>query len=604
MTTLPAALSPWEPWLVALPGEVLAGLGPWLPRLRFLLGALSRSGGEGDGEPDGVSGIGRRGSYEQLLLSEWAVAEIAPMEFLRRAAQGEHLFLQPRRRAPAGSPRTVVLFDCGPDLLGAPRLVQAALLIVFARRAADAGATLSWAILQDRNRTLHDVVDAASLRLFVHGRSRRPATPDDLQVLCELAGLVEEPEELWVVGAARAPVADGVRLITVDQPLSEDAVLHVDLPGAGRSPVVLQLPDPPQQAALLRRLATEPVSTVPVGEPGPAADPTAGLIWSQDGRRILTMHGAGDDRVVKAWHVPPNPRSRPGRPRVLPVPAGVPLVGVGFSGRAFHWVTTDGGRGYVHEGFVRRPRAVPLPAVPTPGWFAHDGLRHAIMATPQMHQRDLVLVDAARTLWVVQRSTGGRMEVLATDVLAFQQNTRFELTHVSVAPVSGVVELVQLHASLEIQHREATELGASARAFFGCPGWMSHQRWGLLAVGDGVLWTVYWGSFAGDGEEADNEAMDSLLLDPAEGSVVGVARDPANLNRGVPGLLVLDPARRTLTWRGFGERRKTICTWPRPARSVSASMHRPQVAAVLDDGTVSVRMLEDGVEVLAVEVPW
>ncbi len=44
--------------------------------------------------PDGYDGIGRRGSYDRLLASEWLIHDELPDEFLRRVVSGEHAFLR------------------------------------------------------------------------------------------------------------------------------------------------------------------------------------------------------------------------------------------------------------------------------------------------------------------------------------------------------------------------------------------------------------------------------------------------------------------------------------------------------------------------------
>ncbi len=76
------------------------------------------------------------------------------MEFFRRAASREQLFHRLLCREPAGIRRSVVLLDAGPFQLGAPRLAQMAALVVFARRAAQGRADLSWGVLQDPHRRL------------------------------------------------------------------------------------------------------------------------------------------------------------------------------------------------------------------------------------------------------------------------------------------------------------------------------------------------------------------------------------------------------------------------------------------------------------------
>ena len=591
---LPPSLAAWEPWLGAVPGDVLGALGPWLPRLRLLVGALQRSTGEGDGEPDGVAGIARRGSYEQLLLSEWALAEVAPLEFVRRAAQGEHLFLERRRRAEAGSRRSVVLFDCGPDQLGAPRLAQVALLLVFARRAAEAGAAFAWGVLQGPEPALHEAADGDAVRAFLRSRSRSPATSEDVDELLALAELLETPEEVWIVGATRASWPAGVRTISVDEPLRRrDPAITVGVVGSGRPAVTLPLPPPAAQATLLRRLAVEAATPVPSGTTTERVDPSAGLLWAQDGRRLMTLHDDGQGgRSVLAWHVPPNPRSRPGRPRRLPVPPGVPLVGVGFKGRRFHWVTSDGGRALVHVDGDATPRQLALPAIPTPGWFASDGLR------PAHHVGgDVALVDARQTLWWVDPRRG-TIEALASEVLAVSLSADQRLRAVSRDPVTHAVELARCAGDGSTDFSETTALRAQAMAFFGWDAWRCHPQLGLLAVGDGVAWSIY---AAARRDGALEPTVHSLALGPEGGRVVGVAL-AAGITGGTdePGLLVLDGSRRALRWCGVSGQERAITRWPAAVVSLSASPYRAQVAAILDDGTVSVRGLDDGVEVLDV----
>lgn len=100
------------------------------------------------GEPDGYDGISRRGHYERLLLSEWLLADLEPIEFLRRASEGEHNFHSLRKQDPVGGRASLLLFDVGPDQRGAPRLAHLAFAIAFQLRAQRAHAELLWGLLQ------------------------------------------------------------------------------------------------------------------------------------------------------------------------------------------------------------------------------------------------------------------------------------------------------------------------------------------------------------------------------------------------------------------------------------------------------------------------
>ena len=88
MTRAHGTLRAWAPLLDELVPETAGTLGPWLPRLAALIGPVQHRASEADGEPDGYSGFPRRGPPERLVMSEWALREVAPDEFLRRAAAG------------------------------------------------------------------------------------------------------------------------------------------------------------------------------------------------------------------------------------------------------------------------------------------------------------------------------------------------------------------------------------------------------------------------------------------------------------------------------------------------------------------------------------
>ena len=135
MIALPSALAAWADELAALPTELALALAPWVGRLALVVGPMAERRSLRAGEPDGFTGLARRGSYERLVASEWALAEHFPDEFVRRAAAGEHLFHELARRSHHGAQRAVAIVSAGPGQLGAPRLAQLALLVVLARRA-------------------------------------------------------------------------------------------------------------------------------------------------------------------------------------------------------------------------------------------------------------------------------------------------------------------------------------------------------------------------------------------------------------------------------------------------------------------------------------
>src|SRR5262249_28943075 len=94
MIDLPLELAPWRALLGLFPPALAASLGAWIPEIDRIIGPLRAARPRAQGEPDGFSGIARRGGVERLLLSEWLLAEEAPDEFVRRAAMSELSYLE------------------------------------------------------------------------------------------------------------------------------------------------------------------------------------------------------------------------------------------------------------------------------------------------------------------------------------------------------------------------------------------------------------------------------------------------------------------------------------------------------------------------------
>lgn len=186
--TLPDALRPWATTLSTMDVDLATALGPLLRDLDEFIDAATTTHPH-HGEPDGFGGIGLKGEPERLLVSEWALAEHFPHEFLRKAATGELLhttpeFVEPHRRGQAA-----VLVDAGPDQLGAARLVQLAALIVLQRR--EPGLLLG--VLGDQPGTWHP---AGITRLLDARRTTRPDQSD-------VAKWADTVDDLWLLSSPR-----------------------------------------------------------------------------------------------------------------------------------------------------------------------------------------------------------------------------------------------------------------------------------------------------------------------------------------------------------------------------------------------------------------
>jgi hypothetical protein len=244
MKALPGALAPWSEELAAFSDEARALFGSWLPALDRLLGPHAEET-DPSGEPDGFSGLARRGRYERLALSQWGLLDAAPDEFLRRTGSSEHLFHQIARSARIGGRRMVVLFDAGPAQLGAPRLVHLAWLMVLARRARRRSVRLHWGILQ-RSPGLREGADVPEVRALLAARSADPVTAAHLTAWHDLLGPPLEAEERWVVSARAEGLPLSAAALTVAEPDDPgDHLLRVEAtPHHGpRARVRLPLPE-------------------------------------------------------------------------------------------------------------------------------------------------------------------------------------------------------------------------------------------------------------------------------------------------------------------------------------------------------------------------
>jgi hypothetical protein len=330
--TLPRHLAPWAAPLALFPEEIALVLGPMVSRLAGLVGGWP-SDRAPEGSPNGYDGIGRRGPYDRLLATEWLLLEELPDEFLRRAVAGEHFFLQQAHQASAAAKRSVVLFDAGPDQLGAPRIAHLALLIVLVQRAVQNGASLGWGILQEPSSVLRAGLTKADLRGLLGARCARPVLSEDIDRWVTAVG-VPAPSELWFIGVeqigaqARSRRASALVVTDVMEPGAPQRVrVTAALAHTARvREAVLDVPGGPAAVALMR----DPFATdFGVGQTTSVQfHPRTNIIFSRDGRRL---HMRGANGTLITFHVPNSPRGKPGPPSVFTPPPGHTIIAVGQS---------------------------------------------------------------------------------------------------------------------------------------------------------------------------------------------------------------------------------------------------------------------------------
>ena len=204
------------------------------------------------GEPNGFQGIARRGPVSRLLLSEFAMADEMPEEFLRRITQGEAGYYEVATIEATASGRLVVLFDAGPDQLGAARIGHLATILLLWRKAERAGVQLEIGTLQAPGEIakgeLRDLV-----MWWLRCRTHEPARADDL---ASVAADWSADDEWWVCcserTSSRLDWPPGVEVFTFEESGEDsDGATHLQVRQRARHALV-PLPDRVDAIRLLR----------------------------------------------------------------------------------------------------------------------------------------------------------------------------------------------------------------------------------------------------------------------------------------------------------------------------------------------------------------
>jgi hypothetical protein len=276
MSELASDLRAWARSMELIAPELIEPVALAASELHAMVGPLRPRGARRGGEPNGFKGLARRGSYDRLLLSEWAMLDEAPDEFLRRAIASEHAFYELDHQQPARSMEVRLVLDAGPTQLGIPRLGQLAALLLLVRRAMLARATIRWSVAQ-APAMVWDTLDRRAIAHLLEARSIAPF---------ELPDLSEEPvpDELWVIGPPPSSSWANARVLTLCERLTPDGEVleasSLDLHGALRTRA-LSLPPP----VVRRRLITNPfvserATTRPSPQPSQPSPSTGGIAWT------------------------------------------------------------------------------------------------------------------------------------------------------------------------------------------------------------------------------------------------------------------------------------------------------------------------------------
>lgn len=637
MVELPRSLDGWRDELSLFPRSVALSLGPWIPRLASSIGPLATPHARGAGAPDGYGGVARRGPYERLLLSEWLLAGELPDEFTRRAAMGEHAFLELARVEPAGSTRSVVLLDAGPSQLGPPRIAQLALLIVLARRARAAGADLGWTMLQRPAGRYFEGLTETSITALLDARcADEPTSADVEDWLDALAAPAEAHpapqarfDDLWMVGSARlallAPRFAGSRIAVSDVLVPGRRAVNVAVyrGNARTSEVDLELP-PARACVRLLRDPFEVSVPEPVRAPSPL-DGTSNLVFSLDGARLFSRAGPG---VITALRPPNSPRASSQAPRLLSA-MGEQVIAIGGAGKETCMIGSDlrllstrlfSRRGHPQEQWrgvevpddfpfwhpgARAPLGTCAP-IPGSGSFAGGVLftdavgRLLYLPRPTRHGRgeevrraearaeartEPKASDGAARGLDPPRPTPGSLRLVASGVAAWARRGRtLVLVLDRDEDGSDQPSLVRITgedlAPSPIVLRVELEAARGVRAYFGCGGHLEDPVFGLVAIAEEEdRWLIL------DRRGATRTAA-------GEGAVVfgAWAGAPPTIQSG---LLVLEDDKRTVAWVS-AERRHELLVSDEPIETAVASPTRTTLAYRTVSGSIVVWSLEHG----------
>lgn len=324
---LPSSVRGWSAALSALDPAIVRAFAPLLQRLDELVARHVAVEGR-DGEPEGYGGLTTRGTPDRILASEWALADAAPEEFLRRAVSRELLHVEQafRHDPPGGTTRVVV--DTGPAQAGAARLVQLAALVVLHRRAVARGATVEIGVLGTPAGQWLTGELPELLAAWLVSRKTVDAGPEAVQEWHDAdpeAWFVVRPKLVERVPGDSRPVG---RLLTAQEGAWSDVgVVGVEVALGGER---VQLPVPPAPEAL-RVLRGEGFRRDPGPGRRPAVRPGEHVIrdavLTSAGRSLLGR-GSDPSELVVARIVPDGAKAT-ARVRRLPGP----VLAAGATGR-------------------------------------------------------------------------------------------------------------------------------------------------------------------------------------------------------------------------------------------------------------------------------
>ncbi|UXM95094.1 hypothetical protein N5853_00045 [Bartonella sp. HY329] len=331
--TLNNLLAEWQHWLKWFLGDLQGDIGQMLHHLHPLLTAPRPSDNGGLLTTPGLETVLRRGNYANLLLSEWMLADSFPDEFLRRAAQHEHLFFAPPPLEDDGGKRVLALFDVGIMQLGLPRVAHIALLMLLSRRAQLLKGEFYWGIVQNEPQW-HEFTNVNHLRQMLDVRQVTLITAEQLDKWRNFVEEGDKGDECWFISSQK--FHDQGKSLFASHRLSIDETfkgtsLEVILHQNGRSAIEIALPLPDEKQCK-RLLSAKFVKKDTQGkkQTNSLLD-NSSLLWpliiSPNGKKVLLRTNGDNDRCLIEVDIDD---LRP-KIRKWSLPVGAKIIAAGYS---------------------------------------------------------------------------------------------------------------------------------------------------------------------------------------------------------------------------------------------------------------------------------
>jgi hypothetical protein len=584
---LPHQLAPWGPQLSIFPEEIALALGPLVQRVAALVGPFTHHHVEGNVVPDGFAGLAKRGTYDRLIASDWLLADELPEEFMRRSVMGEHLFWKLAYREPTETRSTLVLFDAGPEQLGAPRLLHLAALVVFDARARMAKANVNWGILQS-DEDLWPGINFAEVEALLQARGSPSARAEHLREWSRIAEDLALEGEIWVVGGEHLrAILPGTfsSFLVAELPRPGEHKLRAECKPAGKHSrtIELELPEPAACAQLLRDPFAIAITSRRKLLPSFAP---RGMVFNPLGNKLWVVTDQGELIVLQ---VPNSPRATGAKLKHYHTLSRFPIVAIASVGRSTVLVSVNPvsrefsvaviGRGLslrLHEGvyaFVHR-RAKPV--------FEYGKLSLCVWHGTADRKPGIYLIDGAGVLFRLFVDQQGERwcEKVHLHALALTP-TRAGLCYAAYEPSVGSELRIYLDGGESpLQSWPLPE--APFRAFLGYAPPSDNLVQGLVACGyEKNRWEIY-----------TKRARKEITL-PSGWAAHGVVRIASYEET----LIVVEDDLQTLSLVGSHGTRRVLKA-NSAITAVSGCRYLPFIAYATEAGEICVHSLQHGKSVL------